>query len=224
MNANRISRVILFVAWAIAAGWVVNTGSSRGQTEVNPLRAIPAAQLETVTLARPSLQESDSRPSDHPAASPPSDGASARRLPTEDPAEEGSGRKMSTPLVGFLTIEELNRRRLNLEAATELDATVKAELLQRYARAEEWLHTAAESARQIAAWNLEIEQAPTKVASARQQLEEPLPEIQTRFPADASVEDLQKVLDQHQDQLRAAREELAAREAATSTRDRRTEL
>ena len=224
MNANRISRVILFVGWVITVGWVVNIESSRGQTAANPLRAVPAAQLENVTLARPSPQEPDSRPADHPAASAPSDGASARRFPTEDPADEGSGRKVSTPLVGFLTFEELNRRRLSLEAATDLDAAVKAELLQRYARAEEWLQTAAESARQIAAWNLEIAQAPTRIASARQQLEEPLPEIQARFPPDASVEDLQKILDQHQDQLRAAREELVAREAATSTRDRKTEL
>lgn len=224
MNINRISRVIPFAAWAMAAGWVFNLGWAIGQTEVNPLRPVPAVPTVNTTLAQPPLQEPDPRPSDHPAATPPVDGSSAKRFPTEDPADEGSGRKATTPLAGFLTFDELNRRRISLEAATDVDATVKADLLQRYARAEEWLQTAAESARQITAWNAEIEQAPARIASARQLLEEPLPEIRTRFSPDASVEDLQAILDQHQEQLSAAREELAAREAATGTRERRTEL
>ncbi len=224
MRFHRMSGIIPFVAWAIAAGWVVTIPLVKGQTVVNPLRAVPSVPIETATLALQPPDEPDSRPSDHPATLPPSDGASARRFPTEDPADEGAGRKITTPLAGFLTFEELNRRRLSLEAATDLDETLKAELLQRYARAEEWLNTAAESARQTVAWNEEIERAPARIASARKQLEEPLPEIQSRFPPDASIEELQAILDQHQDQLREAREELAAREAATRVRERRTEL
>jgi chromosome segregation ATPase len=216
MIPNTISKLVLAAAWAIAAGWIASTGSAGGQVAHNPLRSAPSAPAAN---ASSSLQ-----PPDGPAESVATDDQPESPAPAADSPPELPSQPPAETQAGFLTAEELTRRRLNVEAASDLEPSVKADLLKQYAKAEEWLQAAAETARQIEAWKLEIEQAPAAIAAARQQLEQPLPEIETRFDPGATVEDLQKILEQHEEQLRTAREELAAREAAVGIRDRKSEL
>jgi potassium-dependent mechanosensitive channel len=216
MLATQIPKLVLAAAWTTAAGWIASTGSAGGQVAHNPLRAASAA---------PAVNASSSfQPLDAPAESVATGDQPEVPAPGADSPSEPPGHRPAETQVGFLIAEELNRRRLSLEAVTDLDPSVKADLLKQYAKAEEWLQAAAETARQIEASNLDIEQAPAGIAAAGQQLEQPLPEIETHFDSGATIDDLQKTLEQHQDQLRTAREELAAREAAAGIRDRKGEL
>jgi potassium-dependent mechanosensitive channel len=209
---SRLPVALLLFTVALACAAFASVG--RGQWADNPLRPVqPLPDAESSLLFQPPEAFDLPGPDAEPTAAPPV--AETPPATADQPA--------SAPLVGFLAAAELNRRKLNLETA-DLEPSVKAELLKQYAKAEEWLRAAAETARQIAAWNLDIKQAPATVAAVRQQLEQPLPDVEVRFNPEASVEDLQKILDQHQEQLRAAREELAAREAAVKIRDRKSEL
>jgi potassium-dependent mechanosensitive channel len=205
-------RVLAACVVALACAAFASVG--RGQWADNPLRPVqPLPDAESSLLFQPAVAFDLPGPDAEPPAAPPV--AETPPATADQPA--------SVPFVGFLAAAELNRRKLNLETA-DLEPSVKAELLKQYAKAEEWLRTAAETARQIAAWNLEIKEAPAAVDALRQELNQPLPEVKAQFDPQASVEDLQKILDQHQEQLRAAREELAAREAAVKIRDRKSEL
>jgi potassium-dependent mechanosensitive channel len=214
-RSKLITSFCRFVAFAFALACAASASVGRSQWADNPLRPVePLPDAESSLLFQPPEAFDLPGPDAEPTAPPP-----VAETPPATADQSGS-----VPLVGFLAPAELNRRKLSVEAAADLETSVKAELLKQYAKAEEWLKAAAETARQIAAWNLEIKQAPATVAAVRQQLEQPLPEVEVRFDPQASVEDLQKILDQQQEQLRSAREELAAREAAVKIRDRKSEL
>ncbi|MCL4207231.1 MAG: mechanosensitive ion channel [Pirellulaceae bacterium] len=204
----------LFVC-LVALACAATASVGRGQWVDNPLRSVqPLPDVASGILFQSAEAVDLPGPDAEATAAPPA----GERPPAtaDDPA--------SKPFIGFLTPVELSRRKLTLEAAADIETSVKADLLKHYAKAEEWLQAAAETVRQIDAWNLEIKQTPATVAGVRQQLEQPLPEVEARYDRQASVEDLQKILDQHQEQLRTAREELAAREAAVKIRDRKSEL
>lgn len=183
--------------------------ASAGEPPGNPLRGVarPAEEVVLQGQGSPSVQVAPGAES-NPFVPPPG-AAAAPTAPTPG---------------GVLTTEELLRRRQAVEAATDLDAALKEQLIKQYVRAEEWLKKAAATAGQIAAWNSEGEQAPAATAEAKEQLSQPMPAAAAQIPVKASVEELQKMLDGQQEQLAAARKELAGREAGLGARERKAEL
>lgn len=124
-----------------------------------------------------------------------------------------------------LTVEALQERLKQAEAATGLADEVKAKVVEQYQQALGDLQHAAEWSKKAAEFEKLRRDAPSLLEAIRAELAQPPPEAKPEVPPDASLQQLEQALAEEEAKLKAARQDAAGLDEERTRRgDRRAKL
>lgn len=235
-----MSRVSYFVLLALFVacpfsphGYCQDAPSSRRQSTpeavrefqptTNPFRNQAQRILRTDEL--PTNSQSPEQPPPKPPRAESTVNVAQETLP---PATNNTAKvvdKVPTTSSDVVEKDAVDRRLAEVQENADLDEPTKSELVKRYKAAHDWLRQASEAHQKIAAYQVDVKDAPRLLAEAKQQLAQPAATATITAPANATLVQIEQLAAEAEAKFQVAQESLAAIELELHNRSgRKTEL